>query len=94
MVLADFKSTYFQHPTLNKVSGEPTYQSLSLLFTQVKANATSVSCTTLGGGQHGYLGLVISPVEYKRIMPGTPCVRAVQPAPFVVDGTAIVVQQS
>ena len=60
----------------------------------MKVNAALVLCTILGGGQHGHLGLVLSSEEYARIVPGKAYVRATQPAVFVVDGTAIVVQQS
>jgi hypothetical protein len=49
-----------------KIHGEPTYQSLQKLYKkEIKVNATSVT-SVLGGGLHGYLGLVASPVNYAR----------------------------
>ena len=53
----DYKATYFQHPVLTKVHGEPTYDALQQIATQVKANAAAVP-SQLGGGNHGHLGLV------------------------------------
>jgi hypothetical protein len=64
----DFKSTYFQHSSLTKIYGEPTFQSLQKLYKEIKANATLVS-STLGGGLHGYLGLVVTPANYARTQP-------------------------
>ena len=51
------KDTYFQHKLLTKIHGKPTYPTLQTLYTELKANAGSVP-TTLGGGQHGHLGLL------------------------------------
>jgi hypothetical protein len=67
----DFKSTtYFQHSSLTKVYGEPNYQSLQKMYQEeIKANATSVlvlTTSSLGGGLHGYLGLVVSPNPITR----------------------------
>ena len=48
--------------------GEPTYATLKTLKDQLKANAASIP-TTLGGGNHGYLGLILSPATYATISP-------------------------
>lgn len=40
--------------------------------------------TILGGGQHGYLGLILSPQQYDVIAPGTPFVRPANPGPLVI----------
>ena len=74
----DFKNTYFQHPSLTPVRGEPTYESLTRMYREIKANANSVP-TTLGGGNNGHLGLVVSQETYQRIAPNTPFVRPVNP---------------
>ena len=53
---------------LTPIAGEPTYQTLKALKDQLKANAASIP-TTLGGGNHGYLGLILSPAAYATISP-------------------------
>ena len=51
--------------------GEPTYESLRVLVNQIKANARSIH-TTLGGGQHGHLGLVLTALQYASLSPNQP----------------------
>ena len=51
---------------ITKITGEPNYEGLKHLKDQLKANAASIP-TTLGGGTHGYLGLILSPVAYATI---------------------------
>ena len=62
----DFTNAF---PTqVTPIVGKPTYATLKTLKDQLKANAASVP-TTLGGGNHGYLGLVLSPATYATISP-------------------------
>ena len=62
----DFTNAF---PTqVTPIVGEPTYATLKTLKDQLKANTTSVP-TTLGGGNHGYLGLILSPATYATISP-------------------------
>ena len=58
----NYRENYFQHPTLTKITGDPTYASLAKLEKECKANGKSVR-TTLGGGLQGHLGLVTSASE-------------------------------
>jgi hypothetical protein len=83
----DFKSTYFQHSSLTKVYGEPTYQSLQKIYQEIKANATSVT-SSLGGGLHGDLGLVVSPVNYARTQPNHVFDRPGNPGALNIAATA------
>ena len=53
---------------LTPIVGEPTYATLKTLKDQLKANAASVP-TTLGGSNHGYLSLILSPAAYATISP-------------------------
>ena len=62
----DFTNAFPNH--LTPIAGEPTYQTLKELKDQLKANAASIP-TTLGGGHHGYLGLILSPAAYATISP-------------------------
>jgi hypothetical protein len=69
----------FPHPTLPKVSGQPTYATISSIKKLVAANAASVSCNN-GGGLHGYLGIVLSPAVYATIA-AAPFIAPVYPGP-------------
>ena len=51
---------------VTKITGEPNYESLKNLKDELKANAASIP-TTLCGGTHGYLGLILSPAAYATI---------------------------
>ena len=62
----DFKSTYFHHPELTRITGEPTYDTLFTMIRDIRENAHSVP-STLGRGKHGFLGLVMQEVGYKAI---------------------------
>ena len=62
----NYVKTYFIHPTLTTVHGEPTYSSLKILKQELKANASRVT-SDLGGGAHGHLVLVLTPAEYQTI---------------------------
>ncbi len=66
--LTTYRETLFEFPDLRVIHGEPTYESLCHLTTQLKANALPIH-TTLGGGQHGYMGLVVSPAQYTILLP-------------------------
>ena len=56
----------FAHHTLDRITGHPTYESLTTLKKQLQANAASVP-STLGGGANGHLGLVLTPQQYHFI---------------------------
>jgi hypothetical protein len=75
----NYREAYFQHPTLTKISSDPTYTSLPKLEREIKANRKSVP-STLGGGCQGHLGLVSSPYSYDhRVSPGVPFTRLALP---------------
>lgn len=72
----DYASVYFKYKLPTPINGEPSNKSLKRLKTELCANGSSININ-LGGGNHGYLGLVLSDVEYARISPTpTPFVRA------------------
>jgi len=76
------KDTYFQHKLLSKLPGHPSYESLRTLETELKANAGSVP-STAGGGNHGHLGLILSPLRYATLAGTIPWVSPANPGPFV-----------
>ena len=89
----DYRSNYFEHATLTKIHGEPTYDTLQRLHNELKSNATAVP-TTLGGGAHGHLGLVVSPARY-ALVSNVPYVRPPPPGmlilpPNVTDQVAMI----
>ena len=67
----DYASTYFPYTSPTPIQGEPTYKTLKRLKNELRANASSVD-SNLGGGDHGYLGLVLTDEEYSRVAPDFP----------------------
>ena len=63
----DMKATtfVFPHETLTPVTGKPTHESVTLLRKEVYANAFQNECT-LGGGDNGYLGIIMPTEKYKQ----------------------------
>ena len=64
----NYWETLFEFPDLTLINSEPTYDYLQFFFNQIKVN-TSYIHTTLGGGQHGQLGLVLTAQQYAFISP-------------------------
>ena len=60
---ADQIKKSFPEDPLDKIHGEPTYETIATLHRTLNSNASSVH-TTAGGGNHGYLGLTINNASY------------------------------
>ena len=73
----DYANSLFQYPTLDRIIGEPKYESLRNLKMQLKANAITVG----GNTNFGYLGLVLTPTEFAQVS-NTPFQRPQRPAPL------------
>lgn len=56
----------FPNNLVAKIDGKPTYQTLRLLVTELVQNTSSIM-TELGGGNHGYLGLVLSAAKHLQL---------------------------
>ena len=86
---AKYKYFYFEHPVLTTIRWEPTYETLHHLKNKLKSNTISVP-TNLGGGNHGYLGMVLTPAEYRRILSNDPFTRPPNPGVLIqnMNGTA------
>ena len=69
--LPNYKDEFFEYKTLTKIYGRPTIEKLLVLYREVKVNAQTVH-NTLGGGQHGYLRLVLDPITYGTIPHSAP----------------------
>lgn len=52
--------TKFPTKTIPTIPGEPDYASISKMVQLIYGNVTSLP-TTLGGGQHGHIGLIMTP---------------------------------
>ena len=65
-VIIDYTSSYFKYNTTTSMRGEPTNKLSKILQIELQANASSVK-PNLGGGKHGYLGLVLIDAEYATI---------------------------
>lgn len=59
----NYRETYFPKPDLTQILGKPDFESLYQLITDLRANAISVH-SNLGGGNHGHLGLIMTPQQY------------------------------
>ena len=70
----------FPHKKLPTIQGEPTYASINDLMQIMYANAASVP-TTLGGGSHGHIGLVMKASLYATLSPA-PFLVPPAPGPF------------
>ena len=79
--LPDYKARYFEYKELTKVHGTPNLDSIVQVYTQLKRNAHCVP-TTLGGGQLGYLALVISNTAYAAISGAAAFIRPTDPGSF------------
>ena len=78
----DFRKTHFPHPDLDKVHGQPTIDQIVKIYKQLQQNAASIT-TNLGGGQHGFLPLVITAQQWNAIPNIQPFVRPTNPGSFI-----------
>ena len=53
----------FEHQTIQPYTDEPDYDAIKSVHNNLKANAASIP-STLGGGKHGLLGLIMSNATY------------------------------
>ena len=75
---------YFEYKVHAKIIGKPTFDKLHKMFRQLKGNAAAVPCT-LGGGENGYLGMLVSAAQYNKVAPGAPFVPPPMPGALVID---------
>ena len=73
----------FQYKELDRISGQPTLDSLTNILRQVKINAQSVP-PVLGGGNYSYLVLVLTPEIYNSLPNVIPFIRPVHPGIFTI----------
>ena len=83
----NYRETHFQHKDLTKISGPVNWQNLYDVILELKTNAQTVR-SDLGGGQYGYLALVIDPQAYLALTNQVGFVRPVHPGPFTFPAGA------
>lgn len=71
----------FKHKELTPIRGIPNLDAILRLFREVKQNAQSIP-TKLGGGQLGYLALVLKQADYNNIAISRPFNRPTDPGTF------------
>ena len=57
-----YKETLFERANLTPIRGETTFETLHKIRNEIKAYAKAVY-SNLGGGAHGYLGLLLTEVQ-------------------------------
>mgnify|MGYP001310565316 CR=1 FL=1 len=62
----DYAASYFKYKSPTPIIGAPINKTLKRLKQELRANASSVE-SDLGGGDHGYLGLVLTDAEYETV---------------------------
>ena len=80
-------TVYTTHTTLTTVRGEPSFDSLSKLETQIHENAANVPCPSLANGDTGHLGLTMSDIKFALVSPHHMYTRQVAPGLFVPPAT-------
>ena len=68
----------FPYSTLTAAPGKPTYAAIKQTQRKIFTCARSIAYLR-GGGQHGELGLVMTPSAYDLVAPATPYIRPVHP---------------
>ena len=89
--IINYAASYFKYKTPTPIHGEPINKALKRLQTKLQANASSNE-TDLGGGNHGYLALVLTDQEYASIPNTQPFVVPTYPPPLVVPPIATPLQ--
>jgi uncharacterized protein (DUF433 family) len=60
----------FPHKTITTIADEPDYATINTMVEILYGNAASLP-TSLGGGSHGHIGLLMTPALYDTLAPGT-----------------------
>ena len=79
--LPDYKERYFETKSLDHIHRKPTLRQIIKIFRQLKRNALSVP-TRLGGGQHGYLALLLKDAPYLLLTGTAPFICPTDPGVF------------
>ena len=81
-------TVYMTHTTVTPVRGEPIFDSLRKLETQIHKNAANVLCPSLVNGDTGHLGLTMSDADFSLVSPHHMYTRQVVTGLFVPPKTS------
>ena len=70
MKIPNFRNDHFPFPTLTPVEDVPDYEAIRKAYQECIANASSVT-TTLGGGEQGHKGLIMTEGSYVKAFGAT-----------------------
>ena len=87
----DYATSYFKHKTRTSIRVKPTNKTLKQLKIELQANTSSVEMN-LGGGNHGYLGVVLLDVDYVSVPRTQPFVAPNFPRTLMIPPTATPIQ--
>ena len=84
----------FPMKTMPKIDGEPDYGNINTMMQLLYDNAASLP-TTLGGGQHGHIGIIMTPQLYTTLAK-TPCKGPTDPGitPIHATGASAAIRQT
>ena len=77
------RDLYFEHKKLKRISGEPIFAIPHKILLELKATAVSVP-SQLGGGFHGFIGIILSNPTYATLAPMNSFITPVQSGPLRV----------
>ena len=72
--------------TVTKIHGQPTSHDLTQLVKEIIAILANIP-TSLGGGNHGHVGVIMDPVDYNTMTAGIDFVNPVNPGIYPSDLT-------
>ena len=67
IISVNYVTSNFKYPILAPIIGKPTNKTLKQLKQELRANSSNFY-TNLGFGDHGYLKLLLTDVEYAQIL--------------------------
>ena len=82
----NYCETIFENPELTKIIGAPAYDNPYLRHNKIKPNKISLH-SNIGGGQHGYIGLVVIP-NYYALLSNTIFVRPIKTGTLTIPVVA------
>jgi hypothetical protein len=82
----------FPAKTIPHIQGEPEYASINEMVQMLYSNAASLA-TTLGGGQHGHIGRIMTPILYATLS-NTPYNNPDDPGPIPNDGATAAAREA
>ena len=80
------RTTVFDLPTLKKIHGRPTFETLCTLLNEIKSNAYSVP-SNFGKDADGHVGLFLDTTEYTAVVQ-VPYIRPPHPGPMFIPAGA------